>query len=336
MIIAIVHNHVNLQAAPDARDVLAQAQAIAESLTRLGHTPRLFSCDLNLAAVKKDLQTAKPDLVFNLVEDLDGQGRLIHLFPFLLDTMGLRYTGSPAEVLLLSSHKTMAKEIMERNALPTPQWNGPWPGTAPGEKDLPSRTGQKRWIIKSVWEHASLGLDGDSIVTVDSSEHLWAELRSRCSRLGGACFAEEFIDGREFNLSLIATQDGVEVLPPAEIVFTDYPTGMAKIVDYQAKWAEETFAYQNTNRRFEFGGEDDLLLVQLRQIAHRCWQTFGLSGYARVDFRVDLSGNPTILEVNANPCLSPDAGFIAAAERAGLGFDQVISRIIAESDQVGP
>ncbi|MFH2099767.1 MAG: D-alanine--D-alanine ligase, partial [Pseudomonadota bacterium] len=50
----------------------------------------------------------------------------------------------------------------------------------------------------------------------------------------------------------------------------------------------------------------------------------------RVDFRVDPDGNPFILEVNANPCLSPDAGFAAAVDRAGMPFDRAVERILAD------
>ena len=82
---------------------------------------------------------------------------------------------------------------------------------------------------------------------------------------------------------------------------------------------------------------DDLeLLDQLRDIALRCWDVFGLAGYARVDFRVDRGGNPYILEINANPCLSPDAGFAAAVARAGMGFDQAVARIVADARKNRP
>jgi D-alanine-D-alanine ligase len=222
----------------------------------------------------------------------------------------------------------MAKERMRCAGLPTPSWVGPYPpvGTLP-----PMGATAGKWIIKSLWEHASVGLDAGSVVTTASPEVLAAEMRTRCTRLGGACFAEEFIDGREFNLSILAGEKGPEVLPPAEIIFAGYGPDMVRIVDYQAKWEEDSYTYQHTPRRFDFAAEDQDLLEQLRDIARCCWEVFGLAGYARVDFRVDGSGHPSILEINANPCLSPDAGFAAAVARAGLDFDQAVACIVADA-----
>jgi D-alanine-D-alanine ligase len=76
---------------------------------------------------------------------------------------------------------------------------------------------------------------------------------------------------------------------------------------------------------------DCKLLAELIRTAQRCWQVLGLRGYARVDFRVDEHNRPWVLEVNANPCLSPDAGFVAAANRAGLSFVQIIERLLADA-----
>ena len=83
-------------------------------------------------------------------------------------------------------------------------------------------------------------------------------------------------------------------------------------------------------RRFNFGDEDRTLLTRLEALAKSCWRLFGLRGYARVDFRVDGAGQPWVLEVNVNPCLSPDAGLAAAAGRSGLDLPTVVRRIIAD------
>lgn len=326
MRVAVIHDRVSARDNPDARDVLVQAEAVCGALNRLGHESRTIACTLDLEAVRRQL--AGIDLVFNLVESLDGHGRLIHLPPYLLEALGIPYTGAPAEAVLLTSHKTLAKEKMLRSGLPTPGWTGPYPvqGVLP---PLPAPA--RKWIIKSLWEHASIGLDAGSVVETDSAAVLVTEMRERCASLGGACFAEEFIDGREFNLSLLAGPAVPEVLPPAEMIFEGYSSDMVRIVDYRAKWDEQSFAAEHTRRRFDFSDEDAELLERLRDIARRCWEEFGLAGYARVDFRVDGAGQPFILEINANPCLSPDAGFAAAVARAGLDFDQAAARIIADS-----
>jgi len=118
------------------------------------------------------------------------------------------------------------------------------------------------------------------------------------------------------------------VLPHAEIRFIDYPSGKRKIVDFRAKWDEASFEYHHTIRCFDFLPEDKQLLEKLSALAKECWQVFGLGGYARVDFRVDNDGNPWVLEINANPCISPDSGFVAAAAMAGINYADFIARIL--------
>jgi D-alanine-D-alanine ligase len=105
---------------------------------------------------------------------------------------------------------------------------------------------------------------------------------------------------------------------------------MPRIVDYAAKWEKNTFGYQHTVRRFDFPPPDEPLIDALVVLARRCWEAFGLGGYARVDFRVDADGRPWVLEVNANPSLSPDAGYAAALAQAGLPFTEAVRRIIGD------
>jgi D-alanine-D-alanine ligase len=333
MRIAIAHNAVTDADAPDERDVLVQAAAVEAALTDLGHRTALLPCTLDLAALRGRLSERPPDLVVNLVESLDGRGRLIHLVPSLLDAMGVPYTGSCAEVILVTSHKVLAKERMTALRLPTPLWIGPVPADLPAlsASDPAAADPSWRWIVKSLWEHASIGIDETSTALCESAGDVVARLRDRAPDVGGACFAERFIEGREFNLSLLAGPAGPEVLPPAEIVFEGYPAGALRIVGYRAKWDESSYEFHHTPRRFDFPQEDAGLLKRLRDLAAQCWRGFGLKGYARVDFRVDAGGQPWILEINANPCLSPDAGFAAALQAAGIGYPAAIARILAEA-----
>ncbi|MFH1755104.1 MAG: D-alanine--D-alanine ligase [Candidatus Latescibacterota bacterium] len=329
MRVAIVHDAVLDSSAPDVKDVLAQADAVEHALRELGHTTHRFSCSLNLAEILNELAAFDTDLVFNLVESLEGSGRLIHLLPFSLDAAGIPYTGTRAEALMLTSNKVMAKRLMSAAGIPTPPWIGPYP--LDGKQLPPDITHHGPWIIKSVWEHASIGLDEESLIADMRPELVSSELRSRASKLGGACFAEQYIDGREFNLSLLAARPGPEVLPAAEMIFDGFTSDMPRIVDYRAKWDEDTYAYQHTHRSFDIEPADRLLVDTLKTIAIRCWDHFGLFGYARVDFRVDTDGRPWVLEININPCLSPDAGFTAALTEARLSFTDAIARIIADA-----
>src|SRR5690606_39168042 len=145
------------------------------------------------------------------------------------------------------------------------------------------------------------GMD-DTAVVRDDSRTVQQHLSEREKRFGREFFAEQFIAGREFNLSVLAGPNGPEVLPPAEIDFSAFPEGKPRIVGYAAKWADGSFEFDQTPRRFEFPRTDGPLLGELTRLARAVWQAFGLRGYARVDFRVDEQGRPWILEVNGNPC----------------------------------
>ncbi|SPD73210.1 GCN5-related N-acetyltransferase [uncultured Desulfobacterium sp.] len=328
MLIAIAHNQVTDSSLPDERDVLVQAETVSKALLSLGHQPVPIPCNLDLSALKLAVERLRPDCIFNLVESLDGRGQLIFLVPSLFDALGVIYTGSPSASIYLTSHKVMAKEKMRAAGLPTPDWVGPYPFEPCSKYGSSIRWPKGPWIIKSVWEHASIGLTGDGLVVAERPEVIMDSMRIRAPELAGACFAELYIEGREFNLSILAGTDGPKVLPPAEIIFEGYQEDRAHIVCYKAKWDEQSFEYSHTPRRFDFTDEDTLLLKELEKLAIQCWKVFGLKGYARVDFRVDKDGRPFILEVNANPCLSPDAGFAAAISRAGMSFDSAVECII--------
>ncbi len=156
-------------------------------------------------------------------------------------------------------------------------------------------------------------------------------MAERYSQTNRPCFAEQFITGREFNLSVLAGPNGPQVLSPAEIDFSAFPPGKPRIVGHKAKWQADSFEFNNTPRRFDFAPADAPLLDELHRLAANCWMLFDLHGWVRVDFRVDAQGQPWILEINANPCLSPDAGFAAALEREGVPFDQAMRQIVADA-----
>ena len=173
-----------------------------------------------------------------------------------------------------------------------------------------------------------MGIDDSSVFFPVNGDELRYKIRDLEQRLGSACFAEAFIDGREMNIALLAGEAGPELLPPAEILFANYPPDKVRMLCYDAKWTPDSFAYENTQRTFDFPAHEEPLLRQLSDIAINCWEVFNLRGYARVDFRIDTAGQPWVLEVNANPCISPDGGFLAAAARVGLDDSGVIARII--------
>ncbi len=119
-------------------------------------------------------------------------------------------------------------------------------------------------------------------------------------------------------------------LPVAEIDFVDFPQDKPKIVGYKAKWDESSFEYTNTVRTFETLTEDGSLKEELESIAKQCWYLFDLKGYARVDFRVNNKGEIFVLEINANPCIASNSGFIAAVKEAGISFIELFDKIMCD------
>ena len=312
----IIHQHLPEQTSPDELDVLLQAEAIGNSLREIGFTSELIPVSLNLQNLHDRLTSCRPDLVFNLVETLNGGGRLIHLVAALLDLLGIPYTGSGQFALQVTTGKAMSKELMYKRDLPTPGYF-----LQDGLKNL---IRGRRYILKPVWEDASVGINDDNVVTHENAGFvLDRKLKSGLREW----FFEEYVEGREFNVSLLESVNGWKVFTPAEIVYRDYPRGKPKILGYESKWQEESFEYRNTLRTFDFAGSDLPLLGELRDLSRKTLEVFNLGGYARIDFRVDEQNRPWILEVNANPCLSPDAGFFAACQNQGISYTEMVRHI---------
>jgi D-alanine-D-alanine ligase len=319
--VVILHSDVAPDAAEDELDCLQQAEAIAQALRILGYKPTLLPFDLDINKTIMKLKSLKPLAVFNIVETLASKGSLIYFAPAILDTLQIPYTGCGTQAVFQTSNKPLAKKIMLDSGIATPDWI---------EHDgFCSQTDNaKTYLIKSSWEHASIGLDEGSLIGYTSKVKILKEMNRRKEKLGGSCYAEAYIDGREFNVALISGKNGVKVLPIAEMLFQDYAPDKLKIVDYKAKWDVDSFEYNNTIRKFDFPQKDANLISALREIALRCWDLFSLRGYARVDFRIDNNGKPWVLEINSNPCLSPDAGFAAALQQAKIKYHEAIGFII--------
>jgi D-alanine-D-alanine ligase len=312
--VAILHDASAAEGAPDSSDTLLEAAAIAAALVELGYEPVTVPVGLDLGALDKLLRAHPPAVVFNLVESLAGRGELIGAVPALLESLGVAFTGCSAQSLGVTSHKLLAKRWLLQAGLPAP---------APYSADTASDT--DRWIVKSVFEHASLGIDDSSVVTAAAVPDT---LAAREREFGGRWLAERYVPGRELNVALIAAPDGPRLLPVAEIRFESFPAGKPAIVGYAAKWHANSFEYRHTMRCFDV---ERVLAERAAELARACWDLFALDGYARVDLRIDESGRPWVLEINANPCLSPDAGFAAALAEAGIAYGAAIGWLVSDA-----
>ncbi len=307
--------HAATDSRPDEIDTLFAAEAVAAALHERGYEAEVVGLSPDLGGLDV-LPSRRPLVVFNLVDAVNGDGRLAPMVPARLDALGLRYTGARTSAWLDTLSKVGTKLKLAHADLPTPSWSADGAGLDPNA----------HVIVKPVWEHGSLGIDATSVMRGAAARQALAE---RTARWQTEHFAETFIEGREFNVSLLEGPDGVQVLPIAEILFEGFTGSAAQIVGYDAKWSPESVAYIGTPRRFGLEQAEPALAGMLADHARACWALFGISGYARVDFRVDPTGAPFILEINMNPCLTPDAGFAAAALEAGLAFPDLIASIAA-------
>lgn len=307
----------------DDRDTLVQAEVVERALGELGYACRRVHLAPSYVDGAAALSRLAPVLVFNLVESMGGAGGRLHLAPALVEALGLRLTGAGSVAMAASTDKVLTKRILRGAGLATPDWRA----------KAPPPDGW-RWIVKPVDEDASLGIGPENVSSDTAALSRLAAEREKT--VGGRWFYERYVDGREFNVSLLEDGGRFTALPVAEIRFDAFASGAPRIVDYAAKWQPDTWAFSNTPRSFDLPPKDATLVKSVTALALRSAAVLGLRGYARVDVRLDNAGRPWVLEVNANPCLSPDAGFAAAAAQAGLGMTEVVARILRAAGAPAP
>jgi len=308
----------SLHPTKDELDTDLEKEQVSEALKALGYEVFEASFSLDLLLVKQQILKSRCDKVFNLVETLEGS-RLLHFAPALFEALPVSYTGGTSQGMMLSSDKLLSKRYLALSGVPTPRW------IEASQRDMYAQFLGMPLIIKPVCEEASVGITDASVQIFENEQDLAKALQGTASR---ALFAEVFIAGREFSLSVMRKKDEVVLFPPSEMLFVDYPDEKPSIVGYEAKWEEDSFAYCHTQRSFLFSQEDQNLLDELKDLTLKVFHLFGGIGYARVDFRIDEEKNPYVLELNMNPCIAKDSGFVAAALQAGLTYEQLIEQII--------
>lgn len=296
---------------PDLR-ILHAVEAVEEILAGDGHA-------LTRVPVMEDgrwierLRRGRPDLAFNLCEGVDGVAALEPAVIGALELLGVPFTGSSSATTSLCLRKHLVNTLLDRAGLPVPRW-----GIVRAGGSLPA-VGYPA-ICKPAAEDASLGVEQRSVVRtaralaerLDAMHERWEEV-----------LVQRYIDGREVNVGIV----GDRVLPIAEIDFGQMPRGMWRIVSYRSKWdAGSTDDFGSTPRcPAELPSE---LAAELAGLAVSAWRHVSGEGYGRVDFRIDRNGRPWLLEVNANPDASPDAGLARMARTAGIEYPDLIRMII--------
>ncbi len=293
--------------------------AIEESLKEGGFKPYVFAVDNFSKDLIHTLLDISPKFVFNLCEEINGKCELEMCVAGILELLGMPYTGSDPFALGLALNKFHVKQILRSAAIPTAKGFICYPG----RRSAIPRGMRFPMFVKPSRQDASLGINSNSVCY--TAEQLQEQISYIHSAYEQEALVEEFLEGREFNVSVIGDQNP-EVLAISEIDFAGLPDGEPKIVSYRAKWDEDSPMYQFTvpicpadlPKRLE---------NRIKSIAIRSSQCIGCRDYARVDMRSDSRGNIYVLEVNPNPDISPKAGFARAARSAGFTYSEMILRI---------
>ncbi len=317
--VLILYNKLSKKPKDDEADVIEQVNLVTEALIALNYEVLYLQIDLNLKTAIGRLRKLNPDIIFNLAETIGNKGEFTFLANSVLNFVRIPYTGSPLIPMFQCSNKLLAKKELSKIGVKTPE------GFNLNEcKKLKS---DKKYIVKPIWEEGSLELDEDCV--------FWGSDHEFIQKIGMKSpdhyFIEEFIDGREFNNSILYSERGPDVLPLAEMTFNGYPEGKPKMMGYKSKWDDKSFEYSHTSRTFQLSRSDEPLKRQMILICKKCWNELGLKGHVRIDFRVTNESEPLVIDINLNPCLSESGGFMAASKKRGLNFQEVITRILADA-----
>lgn len=298
-----------------ALDISPDAKSIQKCLQSAGYETALVGLEDEVLNTFTNLKDINPDLIFNLCEGKGEDSLMESRIASLLELMGFSFTGSPSRSIVMCHDKSFAKRLLSMYQIPTP----PFICINPGEKidvcpiDFPV-------IVKPVHEDGSLGIEDDAVVNDTSA------LRNRVDRVHSkykqAALAEQYIDGRELNFSILGNDPFLFI----NIREVKFQKGY-KIVSFQGKWKETSKAYQSTPVT-----NDVEINTQLRdrliELAKKCFKVFEMHDYGRIDVRLNSSGIPYVIDVNPNPCIAPDSGMAMAAEEEGFNYAQFVEKIV--------
>jgi len=307
--------------------VLAEVAAVVEACRKLRRSCRAVGVR-DYEQLPEVLSGADESVVFNLVEGFAIGPERASFVPAVCAAFGKACTGSPTTGLVLSLDKWQSKILLEGAGLPVPRgclipvaagtaWAKAHPMGWPGP-----------YIVKPVGADASEGIDAASVVP-NAGRALKQAISRVHERFGQPALVEQYIEGRELNVSVIWRGDEPEVLPLAEIDFSAFDASRPRIVGYEAKWLADTFEYHHTPRIIP-SPLPAKVTRRVRELAVAACRGLDCCDYCRVDMRLDQALEPYILEVNANPDISPDAGFAAALEAAKVPYHDFV-RIAIDS-----
>jgi len=273
---------------------------------------------INSKVVTK-IEEINPDVIFNLCESLYDESRNEMYAAGLFELLKIPYTGSPPLALGIALNKKKSKQILRAAGLPVPSSVLAIQGELISLSDL-----EAPYIIKPIREDGSTGISAKSVVR--TKEEVEQRVKFIHENYHQPALIEEFILGRELNVSVIGATEP-EILAIGEIDFSKMPPDAFHIVSYKAKWDSKSPLYTATEPIYP-AKLDDEIKEKIERVAIRAYKEIGCRDYGRIDMRLRDNGKFYILEVNANPDISPDAGLVRAAGVAGLSYSQLLVKIV--------
>ena len=288
-----------------------------------GHTTRRLSVDAEIQPLINELTSESPDLVFNLAESFRGKSALESNVAALLNLIDLRYTGSSPAGLILAGDKTLTKKVLSFHGILSAKFATMYRGQVDWVGDI-----EFPLLVKPPQEDASLGITQKSIV--NNVKELLDVISGTQQEYQSAVLVEEFIDGREFYVGVLGNSK-VEALPIIELDFSKFPKDLPKIASWEAKWGDD-----GDEKGEQFAGTESIfptdlpeeLAERIQQVAIDSFQALRLRDYGRIDLRVTAKEEIYVIEANPNCYLEEKSEFARAAQKSGLEYPALISRIV--------
>lgn len=295
---------------------------VITGLRDLGHEVQPLGLYDDLTPLRGAMQDLKPHIVFNLLEEFRGEPMLDQHVVSYLELVQAPYTGCNPRGLMIARDKAVSKMILHHHRIRVPRF-----AVVPAGRKLTRKPARLDYplIVKSQVAEASFGIAEASIVYND--EKLAERVDFMHAKVGTNLILEQYVDGRELYVGIMGNAR-LQVLPVWELEMRKLRLDAPRIATRQVKWNTKL----QKRRGVKLGPARDLppeverLLIKTTKRLYRLLQ---LSGYARVDFRLDGEGRPYFLEANPNPEIGYGEEFAEAAEAAGIGYEPLLDRIIA-------
>jgi D-alanine-D-alanine ligase len=308
---------------PDAEFVEYKTEFdVVTGLRELGHEVQPLGLIDDLTPLRRAIRNFTPHIVFNLLEEFRGEPMLDQNVVSYLELVQVPYTGCNSRGLMLARDKALSKKILHYHRIRVPRF-----AVVPAGRKLKRKPAQLKYplIVKSQVEEASLGIAEASVV--NSDEKLAERVEFMHANVGSSLIIEQYVDGRELYVGVLGNER-LQALPVWELEMGQLRPDAPKIATRRVKWDPK---FQK-RRGIEIGRARNLSPELERLIVKttkRLYRVLQLSGYARVDFRLDAEDRLYFLEANPNPEIGYGDEFAEAAEAVGIDYGPLLERILA-------